>query len=539
MLRDQLVGALREALVALDVQPVPNVINLERPGRREHGDWSSNVALASAKKAGRNPRELAQSIADRLNNNLPPHVLKVDIAGGGFVNFHLAHTWLHDVLRDVIETGVADFGRHSFGEGRRVNVEFVSSNPTGPIHAGHARGAIFGDSLARLLTRCGYDVTREFYLNDRGVQMESFASSLLARKRNEEVPEGGYAGTYIKLWAAEMPDGVDPLEWGYARALRDQREVLEAARIKFDVWSSERDLVAAGAVEDALAELRERGREQGLVFEDDGAVWLRSTAFGDDKDRVVVKSDGEYTYFAPDIAYHRDKFRRGFALLIDIWGADHHGYVPRMKAAMQTLGHDPTELEVLITQLVKLTSNGVEVKISKRTGDLVEMRDVIDEIGTDATRFTYLLQSVATQQTFDLELAKSQSMDNPVFYVQMAHARACNITRFAAERGATRGQLADADPSLLVHDRELDILRSLSEFAETVASACNDRAPHRITAWLRELAAAFHGFYHDCYVVGDGVAPELTHARLWLTEAARIGLSAGLDVIGVAAPEAM
>ena len=535
MLRDQLVGALREALVALDVQPLPTVINLERPGRREHGDWSSNVALASAKKAGRNPRELAQAIADRLNNDLPPHVLKVDIAGGGFVNFHLAHTWLHDVLRDVVETGVADFGRHDFGGGRRVNVEFVSSNPTGPIHAGHARGAIFGDSLARLLERCGHEVTREFYLNDRGVQMERFASSLVARKNNTDVPEGGYNGTYIELWAAEMPDDVDPLEWGYARALRDQREVLALARIKFDVWSSERDLVGAGAVEAALAELRERG----MVYEEDGALWLRSTTFGDDKDRVLVKSDGEYTYLGPDIAYHRDKYQRDFALLIDIWGADHHGYIRRMKAAMQALGHDPTELEVLITQLVKLTSNGVEVKISKRTGDIVEMRDVIEEIGTDATRFTYLLQSIDTQQTFDLELAKSESMDNPVYYVQMAHARACNITRFAAERGATRGQLADADPSLLVHDRELDILRSLSEFAETVASACNDRAPHRITAWLRELAAAFHGFYHDCYVVGDGVAPELTQARLWLTEAARIGLHAGLDVIGVSAPETM
>src|SRR5437762_6392523 len=365
--------------------------------------------------------------------------------------------------------------------------------------------------------------------------MQSFASSLVARKNNDAVPDGGYAGTYVELWASEMPDDVDPLEWGYARALRDQREVLESARIRFDVWSSERDLVAAGSVEAALAHLRERG----MIYDDDGALWLRSTAFGDDKDRVLVKSDGQFTYLAPDIAYHRDKFERGFGLLIDVWGADHHGYIPRLKAAMQALGHDATELEVLITQLVKLTSNGVEVKISKRTGDIVEMRDVIDEIGADATRFTYLLQSIDTQQTFDLELAKSMSMDNPVFYVQMAHARACNIERFAAQRGATRSHLDDADPSLLTHDRELEILRSLSEFSETVASACNDRAPHRITAWLRELAAAFHGFYHDCYVVGDGVTPELTHSRLWLTEAARIGLRAGLDVIGVSAPETM
>ena len=535
MIRDQLVAALRHSLIALEVQPLPDVINLERPARREHGDWSSNVALASAKRAGRNPRELAQAIADRLNNDLPAHVLKVDIAGPGFVHFHLSHTWLHDVLREVVEQGDDRFGRADIGGGRRVNVEFISANPTGPIHAGHARGAVFGDSVARLLERCGFDVTREFYLNDRGNQMEHFASSLAARKRGEPVPEGGYAGTYIATWAAEMPDDADPLEWGYARALLDQREVLAAARIHFDVWSSERELVGAGAVDSAIDELRERG----MVYDEDGAIWLRSSAFGDDKDRVLVKGDGEFTYLAPDIAYHRDKFQRGFALLIDIWGADHHGYIGRMKAAMQALGHDPAELEVLITQLVKLMRDGVEVKISKRTGDLVEMRDVIDEIGVDATRFTYLLQSIDTQQTFDLELAKSQSMDNPVFYVQMAHARARNIERFAAERGAVRAAFADADPSLLVHDRELEILRSLSEFAEIVVSAAADRAPHRITAWLRELASGFHGFYHDCYVVGDGVAPELTHARLWLTEATRVGLRAGLDLIGVSAPESM
>jgi arginyl-tRNA synthetase len=535
MIRDQLVAAVRDALIALDVQPLPDVINLERPARREHGDWSSNVALASAKKAGRNPRELAQALADRLNADPPPNVVKVDIAGPGFVNFHLAHTWLHDVLREVVEQGPDLYGRVDLGHGHRVNVEFISANPTGPIHAGHARNAVFGDALARLLARCGYDVTREFYLNDRGAQMQHFAASLAARKRGQPVPEGGYAGTYVEAWAAEMPDDADPLEWGYARALRDQREVLDAARIRFDVWSSERELVGAGAVDAALADLRQRG----FVYEQDGAVWFRSSAFGDPKDNVLVKSDGAFTYLAPDIAYHRDKFVRGFALLIDIWGADHHGHISRMKAAMQALGHDPAELEVLITQLVKLMRDGAEVKISKRTGDLVEMRDVVDEIGVDATRFTYLLQSIDTQQTFDLELAKSQSMDNPVFYVQMAHARARNIEKFASERGATRTAIADADASLLVHDRELEILRTLSEFTDVVVSASNDRAPHRITAWLRELAAGFHGFYHDCYVVGDGVPPELTHARLWLTEAARVGLRAGLDLIGVSAPESM
>jgi arginyl-tRNA synthetase len=535
MIREQLVAALREALVALEVQPLPPVINLERPARREHGDWSSNVALASAKKAGRNPRELAQAIADHLNHEPPPHVLKVDIAGPGFVNFHLAHTWLHDVLRDVVQQGADRFGRPDLGAGRRVNIEFISANPTGPVHAGHARNAVFGDALARLFERCGYEVTREFYLNDRGAQMQHFAASLAARKRGEPVPDAGYAGAYIEAWAAEMPDDADALEWGYARALRDQREVLDAARIHFDVWSSERALVDAGAVEATLADLRERG----VVYEDDGATWFRSSAFGDNKDNVLVKRDGAFTYLAPDIAYHRDKYARGYALLIDIWGADHHGHISRMKAAMQALGHDPAELEVIITQLVKLMRDGEEVKISKRTGNLIEMRDIIEEIGVDATRFTYLLQSIDTPQTFDLELAKSQSMENPVFYVQMAHARARNIEKFAAERGATRGALDDADPSLLVHDRELEILRTLSEFIDVVVSACTDRAPHRITAWLRELAAGFHGFYHDCYVVGDGVPPALTNARLWLTEATRVGLRAGLDLIGVSAPESM
>ncbi len=332
-----------------------------------------------------------------------------------------------------------------------------------------------------------------------------------------------------------MPDDADPMEWGEARAIEDHRQVLDALDIHFDTWFSERSLVESGAMEATLDDLRARG----VVVDADGAVWLRSTDFGDDKDRVLVRSDGEPTYLLPDIAYHRDKFARGFDLLIDVWGADHHGYVPRMKAAMQAVGHDPAELEVSIVQLMTLMRDGEVVKLSKRTGDIVELREVIDEVGGDAARLTFLLQSIDSPQTFDLDVVTSQAMENPVFYVQMAHARIRSIKRVAAERGVTRVDIAEADRSLLVHERELEVLRALSTLPDVLASACADRAPHRITTWVRELAGTVHGFYHDCYVLGDDIAPELTQARLWLVEAAEIGLAIGLDLLGVGAPESM
>ena len=535
MIRDQLATALSDALVALAVEPLPEAISLERPARREHGDWSSNVALAVAKRAGRNPRELAQQLADHLTAHPPAHVTAVEIAGPGFVNFRLADTWLHDVLADVVASGVQHYAAPDLGHGLRTNVEFVSANPTGPLHAGHGRGAVFGDSVARLLERTNHQVTREFYLNDRGVQMVRFGESLVARRAGEPVPEGGYNGQYIIDWSALMPSDADPLEWGYARALADQREVLARVAIHFDVWSSERALVASGAVEHALQALRDRD----MVYDLDGAVWLRSTQFGDDKDRVLIKGDGQFTYLLPDVAYHQGKYARDFELLLDVWGADHHGYIPRMRAALQALGHDPATFDVAVTQLVKLMRDGDEVKLSKRTGDIIELRDVIDEVGADSTRFTYLLQSVDTPQTFDLELAKRQSMDNPVFYVQMAHAKLCGIVRVAGERGVIHGDLASTELTRLEHERELDVLRVLFNLPDIVATACVDRAPHRITSWLREMASAVHGFHHDCYVMGDNVAPELTQARLWLVEAARIGLAIGLDLVGVSAPESM
>ncbi len=534
MIREDLATAVRAALATLGVDPLPERVDLERPGRREHGDWSTNVALATAKKAGRNPRELAQQLVDALAADPPAHVVKVDLAGPGFVNFHLAPTWLHDVLTEVVEAGTEGYAAPDLGGGMAVNVEFVSANPTGPVHAGHARGAAHGDALARLLARTGHQVTREFYINDRGVQMQHFGASLAARKAGLPVPEDGYQGEYVAAWAAEMPDDVDPVVWGEDRALADQREALAAFGVEFDVWFRELSLLEVGAIEATLADLAERG----ATYEADGALWLRSSEHGDDKDRVLIKGDGEYTYLLPDIAYHRDKFARA-TRLINVWGADHHGYVARMKAAMSLLGHDAEELEVEIVQLVDLRDSGELLKLSKRAGNIIELREVVDAVGIDAARLTYLLQSIDSRQTVDLAQVASQAMDNPVFYVQMAHARIHGIARKAAEAGFTRGPLAETDLALLVHERELEVLRVLAELPDTVRSAAIDRAPHRVATWVRELADRFHGFYHDCYVVGDGVSPELTQARLWLVESARVGLAIGLDLLGVSAPESM
>ncbi len=535
MIRDTLVDALRAALTGLGVDPLPADIGIERPARREHGDWSSNVALVSAKAAGRNPRELGQALVDALTAAPPRHVAAVELAGPGFVNFRLHDSWLHDVLDDVLDGGPDRYARLDLGAGRKVNLEFVSANPTGPLHAGHGRGACYGDALGRLLERVGYEVHRETYLNDRGVQMQLFAASLAARRDGTDVPDGGYQGEYIVEWAAAMPDDADPLEWGYARALEDHRQTLNLLGIHFDTWFSERSMVDSDAIDATLADLRAHD----VVYESDGATWLRSTRFGDDKDRVLIKSDGEFTYLLPDIAYHRDKHARGFELLIDVWGADHHGYVPRMHAALEALGHASDALECIITQLVNLTRDGEPVRLSKRAGDIIELRDVVDEVGPDATRLTYLLQSVDSTQAFDLAVAASQAMDNPVFYVQMAFARLRSIGRVAAERGVERVPRADVDVTVLTHERELEVLRSLSELPDTVAVAAADRAPHRITSWVRELASTVHGFYHDCYVLGDGISPELTQARLQLVDAAEVGLGIGLDLLGVQAPESM
>jgi arginyl-tRNA synthetase len=532
-MRAELTSALESALRALGVE-APAAIHLEQPARREHGDFSSNVALTSAKAAGRPPRELAQAVVDHIAASPPEHVLGVEVAGPGFVNFRLDDAWLLDLIPAVVQAG-PDYGRSTSGDGRRVMVEFVSANPTGPVHAGHARGAVFGDSLARLLEFTGHDVAREFYINDRGVQMHTFADSLAARRDGTEPPEGGYHGEYITEWAAQMPADVDPLEWGEAHALEDQRKVLSRMNVDYDTWFSERAMVATGAIDTTLADLRERG----VAYDAEGAVWLRSTDFGDDKDRVLVKSDGEYTYLLPDIAYHRDKFARGFDLLINVWGADHHGYVPRMRAAVQALGHDPSDLEVVITQLVRLEQDGEEVKISKRAGNLITLEDLLDEVGVDAVRLTYLLQSVDSPQTVDLGLIVAQSNENPVFYVQMANARIRSIARVAGERGIERQPLEQVDLTVLSHERELEVLRQLFVLPEVVELAARERAPHKVTTWVRELAGSVHGFYHDCPILSPDTPEDLRQARWWLMEAAGTGLRVGLDLLGVDAPDQM
>ncbi|MFM7069974.1 MAG: arginine--tRNA ligase [Actinomycetes bacterium] len=537
-MRNTLTSALRDALEAVGV-PAPAEIHIEQPANRTHGDFSSNIAMVSAKSAGRPPRELAQQIVDHLNAAPPAHVTAVEVAGPGFVNFRLDGTWLHDVLGEVVAAG-ADYGRSDLGAGRRVLVEFVSANPTGPVHAGHARGAAYGDSLARILAFAGYDVGREFYINDRGVQMQVFADSLAARAQGDEPPEGGYHGEYITEWAAQMPADADPLEWGEAHAIAEQRRVLHSLGVDFDLWFSEKAMVATGAIEVTLDDLRARG----VVIEPtdpggDGAVWLRSTDFGDDKDRVLVKADGEFTYLLPDIAYHRNKFARDFELLINVWGADHHGYVARMKAAMQALGHDPKDLEVVITQLVRLERGGEEVRISKRSGNLITLEDLIDEVGADAVRLTYLLQSLDSPQTVDLDLVAAQSNENPVFYVQMAHARLANVSRVAGERGVERVSLDSVDRTLLATERELEVLRQLFVLPDVIRLAARERAPHKITAWVRDLASAVHGFYHDCPILSPDTPDDLRQARWGLAESAAIGLRVGLDLLGVGAPEQM
>ena len=532
--RGSLIEAIQKALLELTVDLSLDEIQLERPANSDHGDWSTNIALAISKTLNRNPRDLASEIAIALEHQSPAHVEKIEIAGPGFINFKLENSWLHDVLTQVVDAGIENWARHQIGENKKVIVEFVSANPTGPLHAGHGRGACFGDSVARLYQRCGYLVQRDFYINDRGTQMKLYTESLAAKASDEEIPIDGYKGEYIQEWAAEMPQGADPFEWGYQRALRSHREALEALNIYFDNWFSERSMVESGAIEETLTDLRNAD----AVFDSDGAVWLQSTNWGDDKDRVLVKSDGEYTYLLPDVAYHRNKFERA-EVLVNVWGADHHGYITRMHAAMSALGHKPEDLKIAITQMVRLQRGGQEVKLSKRTGDIVELSEVIEEVGSDAARFTYLLLSVDSSQNFDLELVAQQVNENPVFYVQYAHARIHSIMKKSQEAGITRSPLSEINLSVLDHPSELALLRSLQELPTVVLRSTQEVAPHRITNWSRDFASLFHSFYHDCRVFGEDIDSSTTQARLWLVEAARIGLVISLDLLGVSAPTEM
>ena len=531
--RESIKNLIRDSLSSLGLEMTAE-IHLERPANVEHGDWSTNIALALAKKAKSSPRDLAVQLATALESLPSSYVSRLEVAGPGFVNFYLNKSWLYEVLLQAVNDGTENWARSEEGSNKKVIVEFVSANPTGPLHAGHGRGACYGDSVARILERSGYLVAREFYVNDRGTQMNLFASSLAACTAGENIPEDGYHGAYIKEWAAEIPRDQDPLEWGKKRALSDQREVLRDLNIEFDSWFSETSLVDSGLIEKTLSMLAKANAS----YEKDGATWLKSTEYGDDKDRVLVKSDGEYTYLLPDITYHLDKLTRA-ERLINVWGADHHGYITRMKAAIESLGHEPERLEVEVTQMVNLQRSGEEVKLSKRTGDIVELSEVVKEVGSDAARFTYLLQSIDTTQTFDLDLVSKRVNENPIFYVQYAYARIRSMMKKADEIGFTPLPLSEVDLSQLQNQRELILLRALHELPDVVERASRELAPHQITTWLREFAADLHGFYHDCRILGDDIEPSLTQARFLLMRGVLIGLEIGMDLLGVSAPEEM
>jgi arginyl-tRNA synthetase len=442
------------------------------------------------------------------------------------------------VLLAVVATG--DGYGHGDTIGQRINLEFVSANPTGPLHAGGGRWVAVGDALANLLASQGAEVHREYYLNDAGNQLEMFAASLMARYRGQKPPDGGYQGQYVTEMAqrmrAELGDEVteeQAAEWGYRDAVQALQDDLARIGVHFDTWFSERTLHENGEVTRVLDDLRARG----VVYEQDGAVWLRATDFGDRRDRVLVKSDGSTTYLCNDLAYHRSKIERGWEHLIDIWGADHHGQVKSLQSGMEALGYPEGEPEVLLGQLVKLVRDGQQVRISKRTGNVITLADILDDVDPDVARLTFLLQGIDTTQTFDLDVVTSQSMENPVYYVQYAHARIASIGRKAAERGITRLPVLDTSLAPLVHERELDLLRALEAYPGVLAEAAALRAPHRVTTWVRDFAKTFHGFYRDCRVISDDAA--LTQARLWLAEASRIGLANALAILGVHAPDEM
>ena len=543
--------AIKKATSSGLLPPVdPGPIELERPKRREHGDWATNVALSLAGRLDMNTREIAAAIVDRLDR--PPEVISdVEIAGPGFINFHLAPAFVRGILLEIEEKKEL-FGRSTAGGGRKVQVEFVSANPVGPLHLGHGRWAALGDSLTSVLEHCGYVVEREYYVNDYGTKMANFGRSISARYmdllgREAQWPDGGYAGAYItdiaKRLVAEhgeeyagLPDAERAelfISMEYPPMLDAIKKTLERMDVAFDVWFSERDLYRKGEVEDTLALLE----KSGAAYRSEGALWLRTSDYGDEKDRVLVRQNGEPTYFASDIAYHRDKMERGFDTVINIWGADHHGYVARMKAGLQAMGFDPARLEVLLGQLVKLFRGGEPVTMSKRTGDIVTLDELLDEVGVDAARYLFLQRSSDSQLDFDIELAKKESPENPVFYVQYAHARICSILRYAAEGRAAASEPGPGDLELLASDSEMDLLRKLSELEEVVELCAERMAPHRLTGYAEELAALFHVFYMDCRVVTEDEC--MTRARLFAVKGTRQVLEIVLGLLGVSAPEKM
>ena len=526
---------------------IPEIIPLERPKNRDHGDYSSSIALQVAKGSGHSPREIAELLKCDLESL--NEVASVEIAGPGFINITLERASQADVVREIREQG-EKFGYGATLLGVAINLEFISANPTGPLHLGHTRWAAVGDALGRVLSAAGASVTREFYINDRGNQMDLFGASVRAAATGQPIPENGYQGAYISDLAQVIVDD-DPTiltlptdeqlfefrERAYKMQLKDQQRVLETFGTKFDVWFSERSLHSSGAVGHGLDKLR----KQGHVFELDGATWLRTTDFGDDKDRVLVKSGGELTYFASDTAYYINKRERGFDVCIYMLGADHHGYVGRLKTIAACAGDNPEyNIHVLIGQMVKIIEGGEEVKLSKRAGTIITLEDLVEKVGVDAARYTLIRYPVDTPMVLDIDVLKKRTNDNPVYYVQYAHARIAGVLRNANDFKVPHG-LVNFEPALLTHDRENELLGALAEFPRIVQGAAELREPHRVARYLEELAGVYHRFYADCRVLplGDEPVGAIHSARANLCAATKQVLGNGLQLLGVSAPERM
>jgi arginyl-tRNA synthetase len=537
-------GAIRELRKGKTIpEHVQVAIEIERPARPEHGDFSSNVALELSRHFDLPPRELAARIAEWISPS--DLIAKVEVAGPGFINFYLSHRWLYDTLVDIAKRR-EQYGRSDIGAGSRVQVEFVSANPTGPLHVGHGRNAAYGDALASVLETAGYSVNREYYLNDTGVQIEIFARSLDARYRQAlghvaKLPPEGYAGEYLielgKRLAAEHGTGfLDQLdrirEWGLHQMVESIKSTLERFGVKFDRWFSERSLHEWGKVKEAVEKLRQLG----YIYEGEGAVWFRSANLGTSGDRVLIRSDGSPTYLAADIAYLVNKSERGFDKLIYVWSSDHHGQVDDLLAAAKALGAQD-KVDVLLYQMVNLYRSGQPVRMSTRAGEMVTLDELIDEVGVDGARFTFLLRSFNSVIDFDLDLVKAESQENPVYYVQYAYARICSILRYGEEHQVTLWPIEEVRLTELIHESEHELIRKLAEYPETIMVAANLRAPYRLTAYAQNVAALFHAFYRDCRVITHDMP--LTQARLWLAEATRQVLANTLGVLGVNALERM
>lgn len=555
MMKTRVIDALAAAIRVSGIVPegaensLPH-ISLEIPREKAHGDLSTNIAMQLARIAKKSPQQIAGAIINHLDREAAC-ILEAEIAGPGFINLKLDKRDLYEVIRQVHSQG-DNYGKVNVGQGARVQVEFVSANPTGSLHLGHARGAAVGDALCNVLSCAGFDVTREYYINDGGNQVANLGRSIEARYRQAlgqeaEMPEDGYYGEDIVGFAQELAEQEGDrllqlpeeerleffVRYGIDRELSKIKRDLERFRVTFDEWFSESSLYKEGKVEASLSDLRAKDQ----VYEQEGATWLRTTPYGDDKDRVLVKNDGSYTYLTPDIAYHRDKYSRGFDSMINIWGADHHGYVPRVKAAMSALGYDAERLTVLIAQMVSLYQNGEKVRMSKRTGKAITMEDLMDEVGVDAIRYFFTMRSMDSHLDFDMDLAVSASNDNPVYYVQYAHARICSIFRQAEEQGIERLPFDQIDLSRLQTDSEFDLMLKLGELPGEIEIAALQYAPHRLIRYVYELASQFHSYYKAERVITEDL-PQ-TQARIALLGSIRTVIGVVLRLVGVSAPERM